>query len=73
MGERGTTRQDLARFGHNELAPDASESAAYPQQLRVKINVGPMQGERFAAAQPRVSGLEALEFERVLRTAVPAA
>jgi hypothetical protein len=38
------------RFGHNELAGDAGESAAYPQQLVVKINVGPMQGERSAAA-----------------------
>jgi hypothetical protein len=38
------------RFGHNELAGDASECAAYPQQLRVKINIGPRQGKRIAAA-----------------------
>jgi hypothetical protein len=28
-----------SRFGHNERAGDPSESAAYPQQLRVKINL----------------------------------
>jgi hypothetical protein len=43
-------RSRRLRFGYNELAGDAGESAAYPEQLRVKINVGPMQGERFAAA-----------------------
>src|SRR5215212_2055754 len=50
-GERDhSARPRRLRFGHNELAGDAGERAAYPEQPLVKVNVGPMQGERLAAA-----------------------